>query len=340
VPESHKPPVFIVGSPRSGTTLLKNLISRHPSIAICDETRFFSDIYKRRSAFGPLENLANRQRLVDQYLSTQWVKRRIQVDLSVLRQRLLDQATSYPAFLTAIFRYYADSQGKERCGEKTPNHAFYTEMLSDWYPGASIIHLVRDPRDVVASLQRMAWAPKSILSNALIWMLFNRAAERSRHRPEYLLVHYEKLVASPDQELARICNHIGEEWPESLTVPTDSSAPYTWPQSAGGPITRDRLQKWRKELSPRDVSLVERIAGERLENYGYERSSSSASLATLIEAVGLAGLDAARRRVAQAPHTWFYLTQPTNLPLHEYWKYRGAWDTMFPNQEAPNGRRK
>jgi hypothetical protein len=319
--------------------MLHNLLSRHPNIAICGETRFFADVYRRRSVFGPLDNLQNRERLVDLYLSTARVKR-LQLDLAALRQRLLDEATSYPAFFNTTMRYYAECFGKERCGEKTPHHAFVTETLSEWYPGALFIHLVRDPRDVVASLQRIAWAPKSILSNAMIWVLFNRAAERSRHRPEYLLVHYEKLVASPDQEMARICTHIGEEWPESLTVPTDSSTPYVWPRSARGPITRDRLQKWRKELSPREVSLVERIAGERLENYGYERSGPPASLATLMQGVAVAGLDSARRRVAQAPHTWFYLTQPTNLPLHEYWKYRNAWDIMFPNQAAPNGRRK
>jgi hypothetical protein len=319
--------------------MLHNLLSRHPKIAICGETRFFADIYRRRFTFGPLDNLRNRERLVDRYVSTARVKR-LQLDLGALRQRLLDQATSYPAFFNTTMRYYAEFFGKERCGEKTPHHAFVTETLSEWYPGALFIHLVRDPRDVVASLQRIAWAPKSILSNAFIWMLFNRAAERSRHRPEYLLVQYEKLVASPDQEMARICAHIGEEWPESLRVPTDSSEPYVWPKSAGGPITRDRLQKWRKELSPREVSLVERIAGERLENYGYERSGSPASLATLLQAVAFAGLDSVRRRVAQAPHTWFYLTQPTNLPLHEYWKYRNAWDIMFPGQTARNGRRK
>jgi len=319
--------------------MLRNLLSRHPNVAICDETRFFADVYRRRWAFGPLDNLRNRERLVDLYLSTARI-RRLQLDLPAMRQRLLDEATSYPALLTATMRYYADFHGKEHCGEKTPHHAFFTETLIEWYPGASIIHLVRDPRDVVASLQRMPWAPKSILNNALIWVLFNRAAERSHHRPEYLRVHYEQLIASPDQEMARICTHIGEEWPESLTVPTDSSTPYAWPKSALGPITRDRLQKWRKELSPREVSLVERVAGERSENYGYERSGPPASLATLMQAVAGAGFDSARRRVAQAPHTWFYFTQPTNLPLHEYWKYRNAWAIIFPDQEAPNGRPK
>ena len=319
--------------------MLRNLISRHPSIAICGETRFFADIYKRRSAFGPLDNFENRERLVDQYLSTARVHR-LGLDVAALRQRLLDEATSYPAFLATIMRFNSDFRSKERCGEKTPHHSFCTETLSEWYPGAFIIHLVRDPRDVVASLQRMKWAPKSIWNNAWIWTLFNRGAERSRHRPGYLLVQYEKLVASPEAELARICEHVGEKWPESLSVADEESTPYSWPMSARGPVTRDRLQKWRDQLTPREVSLVERIAGERLQKYGYESNGRAASPSTVVHALAVAGYEMVRQRVVNLPYMWFYHTQPTNLPLHEYWKFRRAWKNMFPDSAPPNGRAK
>jgi hypothetical protein len=338
VSENAKPPIFIIGSPRSGTTLLRSLISRHPAISICGETRFFADIYRRRSAFGPLENMRNRERLVDRYLSTARIGR-LKVDLSALRQRLLDEAISYPAFLDTMMRFYADAHHKPRWGEKTPHHCFFTETLSDWYPGAFLIHLVRDPRDVVASLQRMPWAPKSIWNNSWIWTLFNRAAERSRHRPGYLLVQYEQLIDSPKNELQRICAHVGEEWPDTLDVPTDPGSPYSWPSSATGAVTRDRVQKWREQLSARDISVVERIAGERLERYGYQRSGPHASFATVAKAFAAGSWDQARQGAAQLPHHWYYLTQPTNLPLHEYWKYRHAWDKMFPNHPPPNGRK-
>ena len=53
-----KPPVFVVGSPRSGTSLLRNMLNRHPSLAICGETHFDHYVYKRRRAFGDLSNLA------------------------------------------------------------------------------------------------------------------------------------------------------------------------------------------------------------------------------------------------------------------------------------------
>jgi hypothetical protein len=318
--------------------LLRSLLSRHPSISICAETRFFADIYRRRSTFGSLENIENRTRLVDQYLATAWVTR-FHVDLPMLRQRLLDEAVNYPAFFDTLIRFDAESHHKPRCGEKTPHHSFCTELLSEWYPGAFLIHLVRDPRDVVASLQRMPWSPKSVWTNSWIWALFNRAAERSRHRPGYLLVQYEQLIASPQQELQRICAHVGEEWPDSLDVPVEAQEQYSWPHSATGAITRTRVQKWREQLSPRDVSVIERIAGKRLKAYGYEPSGDPASAAAMTKALAQGAFDQARQRVSQLPHTWFYVTQPTNLPLHEYWKYRHAWDKMFPNRPRPGGRK-
>ena len=129
-----------------------------------------------------------------------------------LEVMLLDEGVSYQAFFLSLLRCYAQAQGKRRCGEKTPRHALITEVLFEWYPGASIIHLVRDPRDVVASFLRLPWADHNVLGNAHLWLRLNLAARSSRQRPRYLMVHYEQLVTQPKQELRRICTSIGEDY--------------------------------------------------------------------------------------------------------------------------------
>ena len=96
-----KPPVFIVGSPRSGTSLLRNMLNRHPSLAICAETHFNHYVYKRRRAFGDLSDLKNRQRLVDEYLSVRRI-RRLGLDLAGLREKLVREGTSYPALFAGV----------------------------------------------------------------------------------------------------------------------------------------------------------------------------------------------------------------------------------------------
>lgn len=325
-----EPPVFIVGAPRSGTTFLRNLVSRHPSIAICGETRFFGEIYQQRGAFGDLADTENRRRLVDQCLAMARI-RRLGLDLAGLREELLQHATSYREFFTSIIRYYAQSKGKERYGEKTPHHSFFTETLAEWYPNAAILHLVRDPRDVVASLRSRPWAPRSIVNNALMCALFNRAARRSSHRPGYLLIHYESLVTHPEEEVARICAHLDAPCDPRLLLSAEQVAgPYAWPRHASGPLTTERLGKWRESLTVEEVAQVEWIAARDMQIYGYDRSTPKTAVTAKLRGLTLAAVDSVREQWLRLPYRWHRWRQPTELAVQEYWRYRRVWDDVFP----------
>jgi hypothetical protein len=319
--------VFIVGSPRSGTTLLRRIMNRHPALAVCEETRFFEEVYARRSAFGSLEKLKNRERLAQELLLTARI-RLLGTDLERLHGHLVEEGTSFANVFRCILEFYANSQGKPRCGDKTPVHSYFTETLSEWYPGAPIIHLIRDPRDVVASLEKMPWGPRSMINSTLFWVFFNRAAERSRHRPEYLQVYYEQLVDDPQRELERICAHIGEDYSDALLT-ADSSEPYSWPRGASGAVTRERQGKWRKELTPEDVSVVEWITGARLEAHGYARTAAPPSLSLKTRSIVQSARDLARRRLQRLPHWWLCLRQPANLSAQEYCRFRHNWEREF-----------
>ena len=144
-----KPPVFIVGAPRSGTTLLRNMLNRHPQFAIVLETQFYNYVYLRRRAFGDLGQLSARRRFVAEYLATERMHRS-GLKIEGLEDRLLRDATSYRALFASLMEHYASAEGKPRWGEKSPQHSLFVEVLCNWFPGAAVIHLVRDPREVVA----------------------------------------------------------------------------------------------------------------------------------------------------------------------------------------------
>jgi hypothetical protein len=318
----NPPPIFIVGSPRSGTTLLRNMLNRHPRLAICRETQFYRFIYSRRSAFGDLSNPDNRRRVVKEYLATERI-RRSGIPTAGLEDRLLRDGTSYATLFASLMEHFAESEGKQRYGEKTPQHALFTEMLSDWYPGAAIIHLVRDPREVVASLQRVPWASNSVVTNTRTWLRYNLAARKSSHRPGYLLVRYQDLVSAPEQELAKICAHLHEEYSPSMLVSTEATVAYSaWSERSKAPVTADRLGKWHEQLTPRDVALIEWAAGPHLESFGFVRSTAQPALPAIVRGLSFTAFDAIWRRILYFPAVLYRILRPTKIAKEEFWTYR------------------
>ena len=315
-------PTFIVGAPRSGTTLLRNMLNRHPAIAVCRETEFYHFIYRRRRAFGNLAILRNRQRLVKEYLSTERI-RRLRLNLALLEQTLLEEGSSYEALFLSLLRLYARAHEKKRCGEKTPQHSLFAETLCEWYPGATIIHLLRDPRDVAASLMRMPSAPGDALGCARLWLHYNLSASRSRHRPKYMLVRYEHLVAQPEQELARVCAFIGEQYVPEMLVPNwDPTANRPWLRRAEEPVTTERLGKWREQLTPNQVSLIEWVVGPHMQTFGYHTAGDPPTRATIMRGLGLAAFDAVSRRIREFPGAWYSVTRSPKLVKEETAKNR------------------
>ena len=323
----NPPPVFIVGPPRSGTSLLRQMLNRHPALA----SLFFPLLYqdRQRKAFGDLSNPANRERLVSEYVSLPTTKG-LGLDCAKLADRLRREATSYQALYAAVLNFYAESHGKPRSGEKTPRHALYLDTLREWFPDAPILHIVRDPRDVVTSSHRMFGAPSAVVT-ARTWLSHNLAARRSSHRSQYLEVRYETLVAQPELELTRICKFIGEEYFPSMLTPEQRSVehPGEWDRLQT-PLTTGRVGQWRRELTRQQVAQIEWVLGPHLETFGYAREAPAASASAILGGASFAALVSARRTIRRLPATWYNLLKPAEIAKYEYWTYRKTWAAIQP----------
>jgi LPS sulfotransferase NodH len=320
--ERIRTPVFIVGAPRSGTTLLRVTLNRHSQLAVCGETHYFQRVYARRYAFGDPGNLRNRERIVGAYLAIEPV-RRLAMDIGVLRERLMSEGVSWSALFASMIQAYADFHGKTQAGEKTPQHALHVATLCEWFPDCSIIHLVRDPRAAVCSMTHMPWASRSVLVGARTWRLFNTAAATVSTRDNYIRVQYEELVARPAEQLRRLCTHIGLEYQDAMLQPDPAEFDPRRPvHRAYEKMTPARTALWRAELESWQVAAIEAAAGNRMEEFGYERQTkgaagmSRASLEALVEMTF--------QKFFRSPSAFYHFLQPTNLADEEKWLKRAS----------------
>jgi hypothetical protein len=326
-------PIFIVGSPRSGTTLMCKVLDRHPALAICGETHFHQLVYRRRKAFGDLANPAKRRYLIEQYLESRPIKK-LRMNTPALVEKLSREAVSYQAMFTSMLRYYAESQGKPRMGEKTPRHALFLPALCEWFPDAIILHMVRDPRAAVASLQREPWASDSVVLNARRWVTMNTAARLFRDQPGYLEVRYENLVTDPEGELKKICHWIGEEYSPSVLTP-EADRPAGGEQALSRrAITPARQELWRKELTPAQIAQIEWVAGENVELFGYRREAAPASAFTVARGYGYAAFEAVRFQATRLPALWYRYVDQTKLVKFEHWAGPRSWRKRGPSGEG------
>lgn len=310
-------PLFVVGCPRSGTTLLLSMLNRHSRVAICGETYFHYYVLSRTDAFGDSRMPEVRARIADAYLAT-FRGRGLGADPAALRARLVDRAADAPSMFLELMRDHAESRGKDVIGDKTPHHALVARDLAALYPGCRILHLVRDPRDVVASLQRMPWGQGSAVANARLWRDCVRGAEAAGGHPGFLRVHYERLVEAPEAELRTICAALELAWDPAMLGEGGSPTPDRWWfQRAKGAVETSRRRVWEDALTDDEARGVEWVAGDWMRELGYRAELPAATTALKARSLVRSAFGGAARRVRDLPRAWIRRFRPTDLAAEE-----------------------
>ncbi|MCE2454088.1 MAG: sulfotransferase [Nitrospinae bacterium] len=133
--ENTERPVFVVSSPRSGSTLLRLILDAHPNLAVPPPAWLTHFIYPYLFSYGDLSNEANLAEMIEDSLATPTIRA---WPISPTQEEVRDemQEPTFAEMYAALHRLYAKSEGKERWGEKTPRVCFYMEDLKSMYPGA------------------------------------------------------------------------------------------------------------------------------------------------------------------------------------------------------------
>jgi hypothetical protein len=305
-------PIFVVGCPRSGTTMLQLMLHAHPRIAIPPETRFLLEAYRRRRTFGDLRTADNRRALARWIVTTRATK---VDDLGLDADALVEEIVAGPPTLGSamgiVFRAYARRFDRPRWGDKRPAYATNLDVVLRLFPDAQIVNIVRDGRDCVASLKEMPWHRAGIEESISIWARSvdgARAAGRRLGPERYHELSYERLVREPEPILRGLCDFLGEPFHPAMTEPAavaDVAVPAgkTWHERTRGAVSDDRVASWRHRLTTKEIALCEAVLGRRLRASGYELAGGARPPALgrvrYAAVAGKHGLGHARRATAQ-----------------------------------------
>jgi hypothetical protein len=247
-------PIFIVGSPRSGTSLLRLIIDSHPSIACGPETHLLARLDDARKRFA---KQLDRYAFDDDYWHAQ-----------------------YRTFFESFKLDYALRKGKTRWADKTPSYARHLPFITAVFPEAQVIHIIRDVRMVTASaLNRWGWrrawdVPERWVTNVSA----ARAAGAGMSPDQYIEIRFEDLVGDTEGTLRPLFQWLGEEWDpcvlqydqqEHDESPRNQKVRAAARASGGVAVDASRATRPRKRLDPVLRAHVNQVAGQLNRELGY-----------------------------------------------------------------------
>jgi Sulfotransferase family len=284
------PFLFIVGCPRSGTTLLRRIVGAHPDIAITKETHWIIQLLEGEHAASTeapvtpelLARLLSHRRFARLELDPPRIERLEQLVAE-------DRPVSYAELITTVFDLCGEMSGKRLVGDKTPRYVRDIPTLHGLWPRAKFVHLIRDGRDVCLSVwnwdkenrfvTRISTFEEDPVSTIALWweQLVRLGREAGAELPAdlYHEVRYERLVAEPAEECRQLCEFLGVPYDERMLRFHEGRTkhdPGLDAKSAWRPITPG-LRNWRTEMAGADIERFEAVAGDLLGELGYPRGA-------------------------------------------------------------------
>ena len=265
-------PFFIVGSARSGTTLLRLILNAHPEVAVPPESRFITELWTGKSEVelrSFLDRLASHKRFQT------W-----DLPIEAVAQEVGDVATiGYADAIRAAFSAYAHVNGKPRWGDKTPRYVEDLDLVAGLFPDARFIHLIRDGRNVALSYAHVPFGPKTVGKAADLWskrVMAGREAAPRLGAERYLEIWYEDLVEDAAGETKDICEFLDLEFDPGMLDYTERARGSVLPRaSMYNPRVTEKPQanvrSWQDSMRPGQVEVFEAVAGSTLSLLGYER---------------------------------------------------------------------
>lgn len=282
-------PFFVVGSGRSGTTLLRLILSGHSQLHVVPETWFIRPLVAALPLQGPLTPQQIDTAIFTMASHYRWP------DMNYSEQELrLDAAQLVgPALVDLINLVYARqlrAASKRRVGDKTPNYIHIVPELAALYPAAKFIHLIRDGRDVAISFVERDWE-RYYERRTFPWTLAMSRRRDLAKLPvssQILEVRYEDLTRDSESSVRRICAFLGEayepamlEWQTQQTlIPARERHIH---EKLARPASSESIGVWKTKLSWWECFLIEACLHDDLLDLGYDLKYRATAVRPLLK---------------------------------------------------------
>ena len=273
----------MLGSPRSGTTLLYDMLLSAGGFAVyLAESNVFNLLAPR---CGDLAVRRNRQKLLQAWLQSK-LFRATGLNLRAIERKILEECRNGGDFLRLVMGEIVREQGMQRWAENSPETILQLPLVKQLIPDALVIHIIRDGRDVAMSLGRVRYVRpfpweehQSLMGSGVYWeWIVQRGRNYGRMLgPDYMEIRFEDLINSPQETLNRIGQFIDHELDYeqirrvaygSVSKPNTSFTTEVFGQSFN-PVGR-----WRTGFPAEQLLRLERIVGTTLRELGYLPSIS------------------------------------------------------------------
>lgn len=275
-------PIYVIGMPRSGTKLLRDLLNQHPQVNIPEVETHFIPLFVRKYGIDVSFDPELIDRLFANFYQTSfyWNIERQQGDRREDFEAHKDEIKNWNDFVTLVFSFFGPKGRTSGTifGDKTPGYVNHVKLLKEISSEAKFIHIVRDPRDYCWSVKNI-WN-KNMLRASLKWQRTLETLEKediTHDDSNYIEVTYEQLLDDVEGTMKSLSDFLGIDYINEMTTLSRTAENYG---DAKGKteILKSNSGKFAKRLSKSQIHKIEEIAFVQMIRFGYKPLHAKKSL--------------------------------------------------------------
>lgn len=293
---SETPVNFIIGSPRSGTTLLTTILNANNEVLCLPETKFILTFYQKFAHQHPINpffadtfnsyTALRYQKLNQRQEVLLWdYDKDVYFKFDAQELKNLTYAELMTLLMLNMSMKGKDNNAVKLVVDKEPDYTFWVKTLLSIYPNAKFLVAMRDYRSVVLSKKESGRRIKNVSFHAYEWLKYGETIiSLQQQYPERIkLIHYEQMVLNTEQQVKEICSFFNLTYDQSMLKPHEkihiqqdslqknvSDRDQKRIGDLIKPINASRIEAWKNKLSANEIADIENICGKVGKNFGYQ----------------------------------------------------------------------